>query len=110
MAQRPPWRQVCAMWHWALPRWAPRPGAAIVSPSLGSATVGAVRRWGVGVREADGAIYTALVTGVRDYVTKNGFAGVVLGLSGGIASALTLASCGEDRCIRLWAAAANEAK
>src|SRR4051794_1519606 len=29
-------------------------------------------------------IYTALVTGVRDYVDKNGFKGVVLGLSGGI--------------------------
>ena len=36
-------------------------------------------------------IYKALVTGVRDYVEKNGFKGVVLGLSGGIDSALTLA-------------------
>lgn len=36
-------------------------------------------------------IYRALVLGVRDYVEKNGFAGVVLGLSGGIDSALTLA-------------------
>jgi NAD+ synthase (glutamine-hydrolysing) len=36
-------------------------------------------------------IYNALTTGVRDYVTKNGFKGVVLGLSGGIDSALTLA-------------------
>jgi len=36
-------------------------------------------------------IYQALVTGVRDYVEKNGFKGVVLGLSGGIDSALTLA-------------------
>ncbi|MGH3275569.1 MAG: NAD+ synthase [Streptosporangiaceae bacterium] len=34
-------------------------------------------------------IYAALVTGVRDYVTKNGFASVLLGLSGGIDSALT---------------------
>ena len=34
-------------------------------------------------------IYTALVTGVRDYVAKNGFEGVVVGLSGGIDSALT---------------------
>ena len=39
----------------------------------------------------EAAIYRALVTGVRDYVTKNGFPGVVLGLSGGIDSALTLA-------------------
>lgn len=36
-------------------------------------------------------IYDALVLGVRDYVNKNGFKGVVLGLSGGIDSALTLA-------------------
>ena len=36
-------------------------------------------------------VYQALVLGVRDYVTKNGFPGVLLGLSGGIDSALTLA-------------------
>ncbi len=36
------------------------------------------------------AIYQALVLGVRDYVKKNNFSGVVLGLSGGIDSALTL--------------------
>ncbi len=34
-------------------------------------------------------VYRALVTGVRDYVTKNGFRRVVIGLSGGIDSALT---------------------
>lgn len=39
--------------------------------------------------EAD--VYQALVTGVRDYTDKNGFPSVVLGLSGGIDSALTLA-------------------
>ncbi len=37
------------------------------------------------------SIYQALVLGVRDYVQKNRFRGVVLGLSGGIDSALTLA-------------------
>ncbi|MEE3300420.1 MAG: NAD+ synthase [Pseudomonadota bacterium] len=36
-------------------------------------------------------VYGALVLGVRDYVNKNNFPGVVLGLSGGIDSALTLA-------------------
>jgi len=36
-------------------------------------------------------VYKALVLGIRDYVTKNGFHGAVLGLSGGIDSALTLA-------------------
>ncbi len=35
------------------------------------------------------AIYRALVLGVRDYVEKNGFPGVVLGLSGGIDSSLS---------------------
>ena len=37
------------------------------------------------------AVYQALVVGLRDYVQKNRFKGVVLGLSGGIDSALTLA-------------------
>jgi NAD+ synthase (glutamine-hydrolysing) len=39
-------------------------------------------------------VYAALVTGLRDYVRKNGFKTVVFGLSGGIDSALTAAiSC-----------------
>ena len=37
------------------------------------------------------SIYKALVKGTRDYITKHNFPGVVLGLSGGIDSALTLA-------------------
>ncbi|APX94539.1 NAD+ synthase [Halomonas sp. 1513] len=41
--------------------------------------------------EAEESLYCALVTGVRDYVNKSGFKGVVLGLSGGIDSALSLA-------------------
>jgi NAD+ synthase (glutamine-hydrolysing) len=36
------------------------------------------------------AVYEAVVLAVRDYVTKNAFAGVLVGLSGGIDSALTL--------------------
>lgn len=36
-------------------------------------------------------IYKALTTGIRDYVRKNGFSRVLLGLSGGIDSALVLA-------------------
>ena len=39
----------------------------------------------------DEANYHACVTGLRDYVNKNGFPGVVLGLSGGIDSALCAA-------------------
>jgi NAD+ synthase len=36
-------------------------------------------------------IYSALVTGLRDYVEKNGFPGLILGLSGGVDSALSAA-------------------
>ncbi len=47
------------------------------------------------------SVYQALVTGTRDYVTKHGFPGVVIGLSGGIDSALVLAiacdALGADR-------------
>jgi len=39
----------------------------------------------------EAVVYQALVLGVRDYVEKNGFKGAVMGLSGGIDSALTLA-------------------
>jgi NAD+ synthase (glutamine-hydrolysing) len=50
-------------------------------------------------REA--TLYAALVRGIRDYIDKNGFSGVLLGLSGGIDSALTLAlavdALGADR-------------
>ena len=46
-------------------------------------------------------VYSALTVGVRDYVDKNRFPGVLLGLSGGIDSALTLAvavdALGRDR-------------
>lgn len=37
------------------------------------------------------SIYQAIVLGIRDYVRKHGFQGAVLGLSGGVDSALTLA-------------------
>ena len=39
----------------------------------------------------EASVYSALVLGVRDYVNKHGFPGVVMGLSGGVDSALTLA-------------------
>src|SRR5262249_58882337 len=38
--------------------------------------------------EGDKADYAACVLGLRDYVRKNGFPGVLLGISGGIDSAL----------------------
>ena len=44
-----------------------------------------------GVEKEEASIYRALCLGVRDYIQKNKFPGVLLGLSGGIDSALTLA-------------------
>src|SRR3546814_11385131 len=52
-------------------------------------------------------IYSAMVLGLRDYVNRNRFPGVVLGLSGGIDSALSAAvavdALGADRvwCVML---------
>lgn len=53
------------------------------------------------------ATYRAMVVGLRDYVTKNGFPGVILGMSGGIDSALSAAvavdALGPDkvRCVMM---------
>jgi NAD+ synthase len=63
----------------ALTRWTRHDGVACE----GSA------RWTDAPRLA--SIYSAMVLGLRDYVRKNGFPGIVLGLSGGIDSALTAA-------------------
>ncbi len=69
--QLPPWREAFALAEFEAGAWKPVRGAP--EPSL----------------EAD--VYDALVMGVRDYVGKNRFPGALLGLSGGIDSALTLA-------------------
>ena len=45
----------------------------------------------VPVRSPEADLWDALVLGVRDYLGKNGFPGAILGLSGGIDSALVLA-------------------
>src|SRR5712691_6867224 len=61
----------------------------------------------VAVEEGEQADYAACMLGLRDYVNKNGFKGVVLGLSGGIDSALVAAlvvdALGADRvrCVML---------
>jgi NAD+ synthase (glutamine-hydrolysing) len=54
-------------------KWAPLPGEIVA------------------LRGKEEIVYTAIVNGVRDYVRKNGFSGIVLGLSGGVDSALCLA-------------------
>ena len=59
------------------------------------------------IEEGDAANYLACITGLRDYIDKNGFPGVVLGLSGGIDSALcavmAVDALGADRvhCVML---------
>ncbi|RJX32829.1 MAG: NAD+ synthase [Oxalobacter sp.] len=54
-----------------------------------------------GDRAVEVMVYRALVLGVRDYIGKNGFPGVLVGLSGGVDSALVLAiavdALGADR-------------
>ncbi|HTV85304.1 MAG TPA: NAD+ synthase [Dyella sp.] len=60
------------------------------------------RHWPVASDSShEATLYAALVRGIRDYIDKNGFGGVLLGLSGGIDSALTLSlavdALGPDR-------------
>ena len=62
---------------------------------------GAISGEVVPVPALEAQAWAALVTGVRDYVDKNGFPGILLGLSGGVDSALVLAiavdALGADR-------------
>ena len=74
-AQLPAWREAVALTRWRRGNAAgAAPRARSSSPASGST-----------------AIYQAMVLGLRDYVEKNRFPGVVLGLSGGIDSALSAA-------------------
>jgi NAD+ synthase len=88
----PAWREVVAISEWtksADGKWACAQG----------------ERAGEETRES--AVYNAMMLGLRDYVNKNRFPGVVLGLSGGIDSALSAAvavdALGKDRvrCVML---------
>ena len=68
---------------------------------------GALRGALAPVPEVEAQAWGALVTGVRDYLGKNGFPGAIIGLSGGIDSALVLAvavdALGADkvRCVMM---------
>ena len=42
-------------------------------------------------RTVEASVYAGLCVGIRDYIEKNGISGVLLGLSGGVDSALTMA-------------------
>ncbi|PZU14487.1 MAG: NAD+ synthase [Sphingobium sp.] len=83
--QLPDWEEALAFTHWERRdgRWTCVPGD----------------RHALDDRPAD--IYNAMVLGLRDYVNRNRFPGVVLGLSGGIDSALSAAvavdALGADR-------------
>ena len=58
----------------------------------GGVLTGTLRQGQVAAQQAlEAEVYQALVLGVRDYLGKNGFPGALLGLSGGIDSALVLA-------------------
>ena len=74
-AQLPAWEETVAVTEWRK-----GPKGWVCEP-------GAVAR----LEEGDAAAYHACVLGLRDYVEKNGFPGVILGLSGGIDSALVAA-------------------
>jgi len=75
MARLDSWDERLLLTHWRA-----RGGAWACEPAL------------VATRPAGPeAVYRALVTGLRDYVDKNGFPGIVLGMSGGIDSALSAA-------------------
>ncbi|WP_431112417.1 NAD+ synthase [Variovorax paradoxus] len=65
----------------------------LVRPSQGGEGIGFVAEPGAIApqRDAEAQLWDALVLGVRDYIGKNGFPGAILGLSGGIDSALVLA-------------------
>ncbi len=73
--QLPAWTEQIALTHWQRTDagWVCAPGLRAL------------------VEEAEAAAYHACVLGTRDYVDKNGFPSVVLGLSGGIDSALVAA-------------------
>ncbi|MEQ1653013.1 MAG: NAD+ synthase, partial [Hyphomicrobium sp.] len=74
-AQLPAWDEAIQLTEWTKAN-----GTWVCTP-------GAVAK----IEEGDGAAYQACMLGLRDYVAKNGFPGVVLGLSGGIDSALVAA-------------------
>jgi NAD+ synthase len=73
--QLPAWEEALALTQWEKngAQWSCKPGEKAL------------------VEEGDAAAYHACVLGLRDYVEKNGFPTVVLGLSGGIDSALVAA-------------------
>lgn len=87
LASAPPWREDVLETRWSRVGggWACEPARTAPSP------------------EGPEGVYAAMMLGLRDYVDKNGFPGVIVGLSGGIDSALTAAvavdALGPDRVV-----------
>ena len=73
--QLPSWEEAVAVTHWRRESsgWVCEPGPVAEAEELNA------------------ALYSGMMLGLKDYVNKNRFPGVVLGLSGGIDSALTAA-------------------
>src|SRR5271170_4258050 len=84
---------------WALPAWEERVVTTEWERKNGVWVCAPGERWPG--EERSSAVYHAMMLGLRDYVNKNRFPGVVLGLSGGIDSALSAAvavdALGADR-------------
>ncbi len=74
---------------WALPAWEEQVVVTEWKRERGTWVCVPGERWPGQDREA--SVYHAMMLGLRDYVNKNRFPGVVLGLSGGIDSALSAA-------------------
>lgn len=77
--QLPAWREAVVLTHWSRANGGWRCEHGDVAA----------------IEEGVAAAYQACMLGLRDYVEKNGFPGVVLGLSGGIDSALVAAICAD---------------
>jgi NAD+ synthase (glutamine-hydrolysing) len=71
------------------PRW--RGTKIVVSEAPSAAPKPPLRERQLAVRSMPGEVYDALVLGTRDYVRKNGFEKVLIGLSGGVDSSLVAA-------------------
>jgi NAD+ synthase len=94
LAHRLPfWREAVVVTRWEKDGQGLRCVGPVLSDRPGDASVAEQPRLD--------SIYSAMMLGLRDYVRKNGFTGIVLGLSGGIDSALTAAvavdALGADR-------------
>ncbi|GAA3617798.1 NAD+ synthase [Streptomyces chitinivorans] len=102
IARAPQFEEGCVVLDLDLPAAAPEPPSGTVSDglriehrTLSASPLPAYEPQVTGAEaprmDDDEEIYTALVTGLRAYVLKNGFRSVLIGLSGGIDSALTAA-------------------